>query len=196
MFTHGHDDHIGGIPYLYAKLRPLRMWGTKLTAAFANLKLKEARASEKVTSVEFNQVLHIGPFTVSFVRVTHSVPDAANLIIETPVGIIYHGSDFKFDFSPLDGKLSELEKITAVGKKGVLCLLTDSLGSERRGFTPSEQVIGETLEKELSMSSGRVLFTTQSSNISRIQLAIEKALKYGRQIAFLAEASIRIQKKR
>ena len=117
VFTHGHDDHIGGIPYLYAKLRPLRMWGTKLTAAFANLKLKEARASEKVTSVEFNQVLHIGPFTVSFVRVTHSVPDAANLIIETPVGIIYHGSDFKFDFSPLDGKLSELEKITAVGKK-------------------------------------------------------------------------------
>jgi ribonuclease J len=188
VFTHGHDDHIGGIPYLYAKLRPLRMWGTKLTAAFANLKLKEARASEKVTSVEFNQVLRIGPFTVSFVRVTHSVPDAANLIIETPVGIIYHGSDFKFDFSPLDGKLSELDKITAAGKKGILCLLTDSLGSERRGFTPSEQVIGETLEKELSLSSGRVIFTTQSSNISRIQLAIEKALKYGRQIAFFGRS--------
>jgi ribonuclease J len=188
VFTHGHDDHIGGIPYIYPKLGNVPMWGTSLTAAFANIKLKEAEIKNKVTAVSFDTTLTIGPFKVSFVRVTHSVPDAANLIIETPVGIFYHGSDFKFDFTPLDGKLSELSKITAVGKRGVLCLLTDCLGSERRGFTPSEQIVGETLEKELSMCSGKFLFTTQSSNISRIQLAIEIALKHGRQIAFFGRS--------
>ncbi len=188
VFTHGHDDHIGGIPYLYPKLGSVPMWGTKLTAAFANIKLREARLKAKVEAVDFNRVLNIGPFKVSFIRVTHSVPDAANLIIETPLGIFYHGSDFKFDMTPLDGKVSELAKITAVGKRAVLCLLTDCLGSERRGFTPSEQVVGETLEKELELCTGKFLFTTQSSNISRIQLAIEIALRRGRKIALLGRS--------
>lgn len=188
VFTHGHDDHIAGIPYLYKKLGRIPMWGTKLTAAFTNIKLREIELNTKVAAVDFSQTLRIRPFTVSFVRVTHSVPDAANLVIETPIGIFYHGSDFKFDFSPLDGKLSELDKITAVGKRGVLCLLTDSLGSERPGFTPSEQIIGQTVERELALSNGKVLFTTQSSNISRIQLAIDIAQRFGRKIAFLGKS--------
>ena len=188
VFTHGHDDHIGGIPYLYKKLGNIPMWGTKLTAAFTNIKLREIKLNTKVAAVDFSQTLRIGPFTVSFVRVTHSVPDAANLVIETPIGIFYHGSDFKFDFSPLDGKLSELDKITAVGKRGVLCLLTDSLGSERPGFTPSEQIVGQTVERELALSNGKVLFTTQSSNISRVQLAIDIARRFGRKIAFLGRS--------
>lgn len=188
VFTHGHDDHIGGIPYIYPKLGNIPMWATKLTAAFANIKFRETQIKTRVTPVEFSQVLRIGPFTVSFARVTHSVPDAANLIIETPIGMFYHGSDFKFDFTPLDGKLSELGKITDAGRRGVLCMLTDSLGSERPGFTPSEQIVGETLEKELSHCSGKFLFTTQSSNISRIQLAIEIALKHGKKIAFFGRS--------
>lgn len=188
VFTHGHDDHIGGIPYIYTKLGKVPMWATPLAAAFTNIKLKEAKVAERVTAVNFDQKLTIGPFRVSFIRVTHSVPDTAHLVIETPVGIIYHGSDFKFDFDPLDGKKSEIEKINEVGRRGVLCLLTDSLGSERVGFTESEQVVGETLEKELSMCSGKFLFTTQSSNVSRIQRAIEIALKHGRQIAFFGRS--------
>lgn len=188
VFTHGHDDHIGGIPYIYPKLGSIPMWGTTLTAAFTNIKLKEIQIRERVKPVSFDTVLRIGPFTVSFVRVTHSVPDAANLIIQTPIGTFYHGSDFKFDMSPLDGKQSELSKITGLGKHGVLCLLTDCLGSERAGFTPSEQAIRETIEKELSLTSGKVLFTTQSSNISRIQLALELAIKQHRQIAFLGRS--------
>ncbi|OGG14965.1 hypothetical protein A2875_03295 [Candidatus Gottesmanbacteria bacterium RIFCSPHIGHO2_01_FULL_46_14] len=188
VFTHGHDDHIAGIPYVYHKLGSIPMWATTLTAAFANIKLNEIHIRERVKAVSFDTTLRIGPFTVSFVRVTHSVPDAANLIIQTPIGMFYHGSDFKFDFDPLDGKKSELEKITAAGKRGVLCLLTDSLGSERPGFTPSEQAVGDTLEKELRLSTGKFLFTTQSSNISRIQLAIELGLKYHRQIAFLGRS--------
>ena len=188
IFTHGHDDHIGAIPYIYPKLGKIPMWGTPLTATFANVKLKEAKIKEKVTAVGFDKELQIGPFRVTFVRMTHSVPDTANLIIETPVGIFYHGSDFKFDFHPLDGKLSEIEKINAVGKKGVLCLLTDCLGSERVGFTPSEQKIGDVLEKEITMCPGKFLFTTQSSNISRMQLAIDIALRQGRQIAFIGRS--------
>ncbi|MEK7544126.1 MAG: ribonuclease J [Patescibacteria group bacterium] len=188
VFTHGHDDHIGGIPYVYSKLGNVPMWGTTLTAAFANIKLREIKLNTRVTPVEFDKTLIIGAFTVSFVRMTHSVPDAANLIIETPMGIFYHGSDFKFDFDPLDGKRSELAKINAVGKRGVLCLLSDSLGSERPGFTPSEQVVGETIEKELKLATGKVLFTTQSSNISRIQRAIELAIQYGRHVTFLGRS--------
>lgn len=188
VFTHGHDDHIGGIPYVYKKLGNIPMWGTVLTAAFANIKLAEVRQKVRVAPVDFGKVLTLGLFRVSFARVTHSIPDAANLIIDTPIGVFYHGSDFKFDFDPLDGKLSELPKINAVGKRGVLCLLTDSLGSERPGFTPSEQVIGQTLEKELRLCAGKLLFTTQSSNISRIQRAIEIALSYGRRVAFLGRS--------
>lgn len=188
VFTHGHDDHIGGIAHLYPRLGKIPMWGTKLAAAFANIKLREKKAPVKVTPVDFNQVLRLGPFTISFVHVTHSIPDTAHLVIETPIGIFYHGSDFKFDFDPLDGKKSELEKINAAGKKGILCLLTDSLGSERPGFTPSEQIVGTTLEKELSLCHGKFIFTTQSSNIARIQLAIDKALQQGRKIAFFGRS--------
>ncbi|MBI5449215.1 ribonuclease J [Candidatus Gottesmanbacteria bacterium] len=188
VFTHGHDDHIGGIPYIYDRLGNIPMWGTKLTAAFANIKLREIKSRGTVTPVEFSETIKVGPFLVSFARVTHSVPDAANLIIQTPIGVFYHGSDFKFDFTPLDGKLSDLGKITEAGRHSVLCMLTDCLGSERPGFTPSEQIVGVTLEKELSQCSGKFLFTTQSSNISRIQLAIEIALKHGRKIAFFGRS--------
>lgn len=188
VFTHGHDDHIGGIPYLYPKLGRIPMWAPTLAAGFTNIKLKEVKIRDRVQPVTFDKTLNLGVFSVSFIRLTHSVPDTAHLVIETPVGIFYHGSDYKFDFTPLDGKRSELDKINAVGRRGVLCLLTDSLGSERPGFTPSEQIIGETIEKELKLVRGKLLFTTQSSNVSRIQLAIELALRYGKKIAFLGRS--------
>jgi ribonuclease J len=188
VFTHGHDDHIGGIPYIYPLLGDIPMWGTTLTAGLANLKLKEAKIKERVKGVSFEEELQVGPFHISFIRMTHSIPDASNLLIQSPIGTFYHGSDFKFDFSPLDNKLSELDKITKAGKEGILCMLTDCLGSERRGFTVSEQIVGETLEKELQMAHGKVFFTTQSSNLSRIQLAIDLAVKYGRQVAFFGRS--------
>lgn len=188
VFTHGHDDHIGGIPYIYPKLGKVPMYAPTLAAAFANLKLKETPIRERVRPMSFDKQVQAGVFTVSFIRLTHSVPDTAHLVIETPIGIFYHGADFKFDPTPLDGKPAEIEKINAVGRRGVLCMMSDSLGSERPGFTPSEQIIGQTIEKELRLCNGKVLFTTQSSNVSRIQLAIELAQKYGRKVAFLGRS--------
>ncbi len=188
IFTHGHDDHIGAIPYVFPKIGRIPMWAPTLAAAFANIKLKEARIQDRVTPVSFDRVLETGPFRVSLIRVTHSVPDTAHVVIETPVGTFYHGSDFKFDFTPLDGKLSELDKMNAVGRRGVLCMLTDCLGSERPGFTPSEQIVGDTVEKEISLCPGKLLFTTQSSNVSRIQLAIDIARKHGRKVAFFGRS--------
>lgn len=188
VFTHGHDDHIGGLPYIYPKIGKVPMYAPTLAAAFANLKLKETNIRDRVKPMKFEDTVTAGVFRVSFIRLTHSVPDTSHLVIETPIGVFYHGSDFKFDPTPLDGKPSEIEKINAAGRRGVVCMLSDSLGSERPGFTPSEQIIGETIEKELRMCNGKVLFTTQSSNISRIQLAIELAQKYGRKIAFLGRS--------
>ena len=188
VFTHGHDDHIGGIPYHFGKLGGMPMYATKLTAAFANLKLKEVGVKDRVRTVSYDDKVIAGPFRISFIRLTHSVPDTAHLVIETPVGIIYHGSDFKFDFTPLDGKLPEINKINHWGRRGILVMLTDCLGSERAGMTASEQVVGTTLEKELTHARGKFLFTTQSSNISRIQLAIELAFKFNRQVAFVGRS--------
>lgn len=188
VLTHGHDDHIGGLPYILPKLGRFPLYGTTLTSAFANIKLREAKIKNQVLRVPFDKTISVGTFTVSFVRMTHSVPDTSNLIITTPIGTFYHGSDFKFDFTPLDNKLPEVNKINAAGQKGILCLLSDCLGSERRGFTVSEQIVGITIEKELSMCSGKFLFTTQSSNISRIQLAIDTAIRFGRNIALLGRS--------
>lgn len=188
VFTHGHDDHIGGIAYIYPKLGKVRMWAPKLAASFANLKLKDVGIKARVQPFGFDEHITVGPFRLSFIRLTHSVPDTSHIFIETPVGNFYHGSDFKIDPTPLDNKPSEIYKINAAGKKGVLCMLSDCLGSERPGFTPSEKIIGETIEKELKLCSGKILFTTQSSNISRIQLAIDIAVKYGRKIALLGRS--------
>ncbi|MFC1626566.1 ribonuclease J [Patescibacteria group bacterium] len=188
VFSHGHDDHIGAIPYIYPQIGPVKMWGTKLTAAFANLKLHEAKIKQRVAAVSFKDTLKIGPFELSFIRLTHSIPDTAHIVIKTPIGIFYHGSDYKFDLKPLDKKVSEISKINAVGKEKIRCVLTDCLGSERRGFTQSEKIIGETLEREFAACKGKFFFTTTSSNISRIQLAIDIARKHDRSVAFIGRS--------
>jgi ribonuclease J len=188
LFTHGHDDHIGGIPYIVPKFGTIPLFGTKLTAAFANLKLKERKLNYHVTPVEYGQQITLGAFTVTWVRVTHSIPDTAHIVIQTPIGTFYHGSDFKFDPDPIDGKFSDYDAIQKVGQKGVMCMTTDCLGVERSGFTPSEKLIAEALEKEIFHSHGKILFSVIASNVSRIQLAIDTAIRYGRQVAFLGRS--------
>ena len=188
VMTHGHDDHIGALPYILPKLPTFPIYATRLTSAFIEVKLKEYGIIANLHTITFADQINLGRFHLTPVHVTHSIPDAANYVITTPIGIFYHGSDFKFDLTPLDNQPSELGKIAAAGDKGILCLLSDCLGSEKSGFTLSERAIEDTLEKEIRNCPGKFIFTTQSSNISRIQQAIDVGLRRGRKIAFIGRS--------
>src|SRR3989344_1705377 len=143
--SHGHEDHMGGLPFLLSSLlskNPFPLYASPLTAAFANRKLKEFSVSTLVQPIQFeNPQVVMGSFKVDFIRVTHSVPDTSHLFIQTPIGNFYHGSDFKFDDTPWDGKISNYQKIEDDRKKGILCLLSDCLGTERFGKSLSEMPI-------------------------------------------------------
>lgn len=187
VLTHGHDDHIAALPYILPKLK-CPVYTRKLTAGLAQTRLKEFNLNFPITTIDENQPIRLGNFTIEFVHVTHSIPDASNLIIDTPAGIFYHGSDFKFDWTPVDGKFSDVQKIARAGSKGILCLLSDCLRSEKPGYTLSERMIEDTLEKEIRECSGKFIVTTQSSNISRLQQAINVAIRHNRQICFVGRS--------
>lgn len=189
VITHGHEDHFGALPFLAPQLPPFPIFATPLTAAFANEKLKELGVhTHRVKTVQFPDTLTLGPFTVSLIRVTHSVPDTAHILIETPVGIFYHGSDFKFDPTPADGKQTELKKIREAGKRGVLCLLCDCLRAEKEGKTPSEMAIEERFERAMEACRGKFIVTTYSSNVSRLNQAIRVAKRKKRKVCFIGRS--------
>jgi ribonuclease J len=194
VLTHGHEDHIGALPFVLPQLPQFPIFGTPLTAALANEKLKEFEVGNRVKPVEFGGgQLKIGSFSLSFIRVTHSVPDTAHIFIRTPVGNFYHGSDFKFDLTPADNKKIEFDKIVSVGREGVLCLLSDCLRSEKEGYTPSELTLGENFEREIAKAKGKVIITTYSSNISRLNQAIKAAQKYGRKVCFVGRSFYKVR---
>ena len=195
MLTHGHEDHIGAVPYVLENLaRPKEglpqfpIFGTRLTAALANSKLSEFGISKKVKTIDFNERIRLGVFSIEPIRVTHSVLDSAHFLIHTPIGTFYHGSDFKFDPTPVDGKPTEIEKIKNAGTKGIMCLSLDCLRSEKEGRTPSEQMIEENFEREIKNCLGQFIVTTYSSNISRLNQAIRVARKHGRKICFVGRS--------
>lgn len=189
VLTHGHEDHIAALPYILPELK-VPVYGTRLTAALAEVKLKDHGLQHHVATVDSTKRLQVGPFNVEFVHVTHSIPDAANLIIRTPVGVFYHGSDYKFDWTPMDGKQTEVGKIAKASEENILCLLSDCVRVESPGYTLPERIIEDTLEKELHKCRGKFIFTTQSSNISRIQQAINVAIHNNRKIAFLGRSIV------
>ena len=185
LLTHGHEDHIGALPFILPTLPQFPVYATKLTAALANDKLGEFGMGQKVQTVEFGKEVQLGMFNSTFLRVTHSILDTSHIFIRTPVGNMYHGSDFKFDFTPVDGQPSDLRKIARFGDEGILCLLSDCLGAERAGHAPSESVITDSFDEEVRKTKGKVFITTFSSNLSRMNQAIEVAQKYGRKICFV-----------
>ncbi len=192
VVTHGHEDHIGALPFILPQLPPFPLYGSPLTAALANEKLKEFSTGRNVQTITFdNPEIRIGDFTVTFIRVTHSVPDTANLFIKTPVGNFYHGSDFKFDLTPYDGKKTDFQKIAAVGKQGVLSLMSDALGSERQGVTLSEKNISVHFKDAMNACKGKVIITTYSSNISRLNQAIKAAQSAQRKVCFIGRSLIK-----
>jgi len=190
--THGHEDHLGALPYILPQLPGnFEIFATPLTAAFINEKLKEYGVVKKAISVNFDKDIVLGPFMISFIRITHSVPDTSNIFIKTPVGNFYHGSDFKFDFTPYDGKKTDFAKIVRKSDEGVLCLLSDSLGSERPGFTPSEQEIGERIHTEMEKTTGKFIFTTYSSNLSRLNQALAASKALNRRVCFVGRSLLK-----
>lgn len=192
LLTHGHEDHIGALPFLLPQLPDFPIYATPLTAAFANEKLKDFNAKKRVETVNFDDnEKNIGSFSFSFIPVTHSVPDTSNIFIKTPVGNFYHGSDFKFDETPYDGKVSDYEKIAKMSSNGVMCLLSDCLGAERKGRTPSEIGLTENFVQEMKNCRGKFIVTTYSSNIARLNQIIEASLKNGRRVCFVGRSLIR-----
>ena len=192
VLSHGHEDHIGALPFILPQLPQIPIYGSTLTAALANDKLSEFGLSKSVSTIQFSDPpLKLGSFTCTFIRMTHSIIDASNILIKTPVGSFYHGADFKFDFTPVDEKPSELQKIAKAGEDGVLCLMSDALGAERKGHSSSEKKIKEAFEDAFKKTKGKVFLTTYSSNISRLNQAIEVAVSQGRRVCFMGRSLLK-----
>jgi len=190
IITHGHEDHYGGLPFVLPKLnRPIPIYASRLTAALIREKLNEYHQQAKVNLINSRQKITLGNFNLDFIYLTHSIPDTFGLAIRTPIGTILHISDFKFDWTPVMGTISDVGEIAAIGNQGVVCLLSDCLRSEKAGYTLSESMVEDSLEREMRDCQGKVFVTTISSNVSRWQQAFNVSVKYGRQVA-LAGRSI------
>ena len=199
FLTHGHQDHWGSLVYILPQLPKVPVYGTKLTIGLAATKSDQERLKIDYREVDYKTPVTVGDFTVDYIHVNHSVPDSANLVIHTPVGVIYHGSDFKFDWTPVDELPADVQKIARAGSDGVLLMLEDCLRVEKPGYTPSEQKVQETFDQQIQKCNGKFIVTTTASSISRIQQAVNVAMKYGRKISFVgrsmeqnAEAAIRL----
>ncbi|MFA5770428.1 MAG: ribonuclease J [Patescibacteria group bacterium] len=188
LITHGHEDHTSALPLLYDDLGRPPVYASLLTSMFIENKFKDKHKKILVNRVDFNKEYIFGDFRVSYLKMTHSIPDTTHIIIKTPVGTIYHGSDFKLDLTPPYGPSPDFYKITKAGNEGVLCLLSDCLGSEREGLTLSENIVGQTFEDEMRKTKGKFIMTTFSSNISRIRQCVDAAIKFNRKICFLGRS--------
>ena len=184
VITHGHEDHIGSIPYILKQIN-IPIYATKLTVALISNKLEEHNLlrSTKMYIVDQGQTINFGKMRVEFIRSNHSIPDAVMLAIHTPVGTVLHTGDFKIDYTPIDDKVIDLGRIAELGNQGILALLSDSTNSERKGFTMSESSVGEVFDKLFLNNSKRIVVATFASNVHRVQQIVNSSMKYGRKIA-------------
>ncbi len=184
FLTHAHEDHVGALPYLLPDVK-CPVFATEFTQAMIQSKLEEKIGLKglELRTVKQGDIIEAGVFQVEFIRVTHSIPENSSIAIRTPLGILLFTGDFKFDFSPVDGKLSDMARFAEIGKEGVLCLFSDSTNIERPGWGPSESAVTTGFRKAFSEAPGRVLITTFASNIHRMQQAIDVAAETGRKLA-------------
>lgn len=187
ILTHGHEDHIGALPYHLPKLNA-PVFASRLTAGLVEAKLSEFKFPGKVNIINPQAPFNLGSFRIASAHVNHSVPDALAFIIQTPVGTFCHAADFKFDWTPVDGFYTDVGTLAEAGKKGIFCLLSDCLRAEKPGYTPSEQMIEETFEQEIRSCRGKFIITTHSSNISRLQQAVNVSLRHNRKICFVGRS--------
>jgi ribonuclease J len=191
VITHGHEDHIGALPYLLERVHA-PLYATALTRGLIEAKLPASQVhAAEMHTIAAGERLALGPFGVTGFAVSHSIPDGLGLAIETPLGLIVHSGDFKFDHNPADGKRTDFARLAALGGQGVLLLLSDSTNAEQAGYTPSESVLGETLNRIIAEAQGRVIVASFASNISRIQQVIDASARLGRRVAFLGRSMVR-----
>ena len=190
VLTHGHEDHIGALPYIVPDL-PVPIYATPLTRGLVEVKLKEHRiANADLHTVDPSDVLTLGPFTVEFFHVCHSIPDSVGVAVTTTVGTVVLTSDYKFDSHPIDNRLTDFAKLTELGSRGVLLLMGDSTNAENEGFTPSERDIGLVFDRIVGEAPGRVIVATFASNISRIQQVMDTAHRFNRRVGFVGRSMV------
>lgn len=192
LITHGHEDHVGGLPYILPMLDFPPVYATRLTQGLINVKLKEHRLLDKATvnMVTPGDQLKLGESVIEFFRVNHSIPDAVGLVIRTPLGNIVHTGDYKFDYTPVDGKPADFGMLGRLGNEGVLMMMGDSTRIESPGYTPSERVINDTFDKIFANAPGRIMLATFASLISRVQQVIDTAARYDRFVALVGRSMI------
>ncbi len=191
ILTHGHEDHIGALPYLLREVHA-PVYSAPLTLGLVRNKLKEHKLPHEVDlrEIDDHTLMEIGPFRIEFIHLCHSIPDALAVALHTPVGTILHVSDFKFDPHPVDGRITDEAKLRRLGEEGVRVLLSDSTNAERPGFTPSEQELEKTLDEIIGNAQGRVILATFASNISRVQQVINVATRHGRKVGVTGRSMI------
>lgn len=194
VLTHGHEDHIGGLPYFLKKFN-VPVYGTRLTLGLVEGKLKEhgLLGSVKLNVVTPRQTVKLGCMAVEFIRVNHSIPDAVGMAIHTPAGVLIHTGDFKVDYTPIEGGIIDLPRFAELGNKGVLALMADSTNAERPGYTMSERKVGESFVKLFNKAEGkRIIIATFASNVHRVQQIINNAVTHGRKVAVSGRSMVNV----
>ena len=191
LLTHGHEDHVGALPYILPKVNA-PIYGSRLTLGFIKNKLREHKVIEQadLREVKAGDVVELGPFKAEFIHVAHSIPDTTALAIETPVGMVVHSGDFKMDQTPVDMRPTDMARLSHFGDHGVMLLMSDSTNAERDGFTPSERTIGDAFQELFGQCSGRIIISTFASNIYRIQQALNTAARYKRKVAVIGRSMV------
>ena len=189
LITHAHEDHVGGLPYILPEFPGVPVYASTLARGLLGNKIKEHKLHHNpMLSLEPGDELQIGPFTAIPFRIGHSIPDAMGIALRTPVGTVVHTGDFKFDHTPVDGKLSDFHILAKLGEEGVICLMSDSTRAENPGYTPSERTVGEAFREIMEPLDGRVIVATFASNIARVQQVLDAAATFDRQVTVIGRS--------
>jgi ribonuclease J len=193
VVTHGHEDHIGGIPYLLKKVN-VPIYATKFTLGLIELKLEEHRLIKDttLTLIDSKSVLELGQIKVSFFKVSHSIPDCLGIVFETPEGTVVHTGDFKFDLTPENNQYSDIHKMAELGRKGVLALVSESTNAERPGLTPSEKIVAGHMDEAFMKAQGKLFISTFASNVNRVQQVVNSAIKTNRKLVLLGRSMVNV----
>ncbi len=191
FLTHGHEDHIGALPYILRQLEA-PLYATRLTRGLIEVKLREAKLLDttEIHTIAPGDRVAVGPFTVEFFHVCHSIPDSVGMAIDTPQGLVIYTGEYKFDYTPVHGRLTDYAALAEYGKRGVLALMADSTNSERPGYTPSERTVSEAFERVFGQAKGRIIVSTFASNISRVQQVIDCALHHNRRLGVVGRSMV------